>query len=132
VPKEREMLEGSASNELKTAFESTVRSYNEGDLESYFAAMHENVSYYLPSRREPLIGKRAVREMYSAFLSRLERYHWEPISPEFVVAGACGIVFSEYRHTFTRMGETEVAREGRNTVVFAVIDGRWMKVAESL
>jgi len=118
--------------ELRVAYDETIRSYNGGDFDDYFTAMHDNVTYYLPSYSEPLVGKSAVRDMYSSFLSQVESAHWESTAPKFVVAGPVGMVFSPYRHTFKSKGEPQVASEGRHTVVFAAADGMWIKVGESL
>ena len=94
--------------------------------------MHDNVTYYLPSYSEPLVGKRAVRDMYSSFLSEVESAHWESTTPQFLLAGSVGMVFSPYRHAFMSKGEPQAASEGRHAVVFAAVDGVWIKVGESL
>ena len=126
------MLQAPTREELQAAFDETIRSYNGGDFDEYFAAMHDNVTYYLPSYSEPLVGKSAVRDMYSSFLGQVESSHWESIVPKFVVAGPVGMVFSQYRHTFELRGKPQVESEGRHTVVFAAADGVWIKVGESL
>jgi steroid delta-isomerase-like uncharacterized protein len=118
--------------ELRVAYDETIRSYNGGDFDDYFTAMHDNVTYYLPSYSEPFVGKSAVRDMYSSFLSQVESAHWESTTPEFVVAGSVGMVFSPYRHTFESEGKPQVESKGRHTVVFAAADGVWIKVGESL
>ena len=93
--------------------------------------MHENVTYYVASRPEPLVGKNAVRDSY-ARLSRAESVHWEAIKPTFIVAGPVGMVSCRYRHTIKHRGEPQIAREGHETAVFAFAEGAWRKVGEIL
>jgi steroid delta-isomerase-like uncharacterized protein len=125
-------VQGPTREELRVAYDKTIRSYNAGNFDDYFTAMHDNVTYYLPSYSEPLVGKSAVPDMYSSFLSQVESAHWESTAPKFVVAGPVGMVFSKYRHTVKSKGKPRVASEGRHTVVFAATDGVWIKVGESL
>ena len=128
----RTRVKAPTREELRVAYDETIRSYNGADFDDYFTAMHDNVTYYLPSYSEPLVGKSAVRDMYSSFLSRVESANWESTAPKFVVAGPVGMVFSPYRHTFRSKGKPQVASEGRHTVVFAAADGVWIKAGESL
>lgn len=124
------MVKTPTREELIAAFDETVCNYNGGNFDDYFTAMHDDVTYYLPSYSEPFVGKSAVRDMYSGFLSQVESAHWESITPTFVVAGPVGMVFSQYRHTFK--GKPPMESEGRHTVVFVAVDGIWKKVGESL
>jgi len=126
------MAQSLTIEELKTAFDATIRDYNERNFDDYFRSMHDNVTYYLPSYQEPFVGKKAVREMYSSYLQSLEKAHWESTDPEFVVAGPVGMVFSDYCHSLKPKGKPQIESEGRHTVIFAATEEGWIKVGEHL
>jgi ketosteroid isomerase-like protein len=118
--------------ELAEVFRQSIELYNAGELEAYFATMHDQVTYLLAGGSEPISGKARVRDMYERWLGSHEAVQSESINLRFLVEGATGIVFGRYRHRFKGPGEARQSREGWNTVVYLRSGDSWLKLSEDL
>ena len=118
--------------ELKAAFELTVILYNSGDIDEYFANIHDNVVYCVPYGKSPVEGKPAVRNMYDNMLSELDSAHWESINPKFIVIGTTGIVWGTFKHTTKSKDQSIGIFSGQDTEIFTKTKGKWLKIFEHI
>ena len=118
--------------ELKASFELTVKLYNSGDIDGYFALIHDDVVYYTTGISSPIEGKDAVRNLYDNLLSQAENTHWESIKPKFLVNGTTGIVWSPFKHTIKWKNQSISVIKGSDTEIFTKLNGEWVKIFEHM
>lgn len=118
--------------ELKAAFELTVELYNAGNIDEYFANIHNDVVYYTHSKKAPLEGKTEVRKWYETMLAKVDSVHWESLDPKFLVNGTTGIVWSPFIHTVKWKNKSIQTIRGQDTEVFTKVDGKWLKIFEHM
>lgn len=120
------------TDELKAAFELTVELYNAGNIDEYFANIHDDVVYYTFSRNAPLEGKTEVRRWYETMLAEVDSVYWESLGPKFLVNGTTGIVWSPFIHTVKWKDKSIQTFRGQDTEIFTKVDGKWFKIFEHM
>lgn len=118
--------------ELKSAFELTVKLYNDGEIDAYFSKIHDDVVYYIPFSKDPIEGKTAVRNMYDDMLSKLESARWEAVEPKFIVNGTTGIVWGSFKHITRSKDQSTDILIGQDTEIFTKVNGQWLKIFEHI
>lgn len=117
-------------DDLRSAFDQAVATFNARDLETWSTFNHEQVVFFSPASPFAVDGLSGVLQIMQALLASTESIAWKIINPQFRVIGGAGVTWGHYSFTIKPKDGPVHTEFARFLLTWAKVDGRWQIVAE--
>lgn len=116
---------------MKDTFERcAVRAFNERDVETYCAGLHDDFAWFDEVVPHLLEGKAQRRRVFENLLRVTTDATFTPLNLHFRAVGDTGIVRGGYEMIFTFTGGATQRRAGRFSCTYTKAGGRWLALAQ--
>ena len=114
---------------LMKTFNTQIQALNARELEAAIAPIHEDIVLYGLYSPFPTEGKSAYRRAVQDYFEANERAVFEPVYPEYLVAGSTGVAWGNYELTTILKEGTVTTTHGQYMLTYARPAGEWVVIS---
>jgi ketosteroid isomerase-like protein len=116
-------------DELKASFAAEIKALDSRDLPATVALAHDGIVLFGLFSPFPINGKEAFRQAVQEYFTNYERATFEPVNPQFRIAGTTGMAWGYYQLSAKLKDGPSAYFHGRYLFTYTQAEGKWLIIS---